>query len=112
MGVEGFKRGRRKRGRKKRWEFKAACYRGAVAHESDCRSRQSTVGSSISVLEGIEEVQQCSALRKEAIRNEALCCNTWRVANLIPRSAKFLYYSALQLNPDRCIDSVEAREEE
>jgi hypothetical protein len=71
------------------------------------------VGSSIFwVLEGIEEVQQCSALRKEAIRNEALCCNTWRVANLIPRSTKFPYYSAPELNPDRCIDSVEAEEEE
>ena len=64
------------------------------------------------VLEGIEEVLQCNALRKEALRNEALCCNTWRVANSILRSAKFPYYSAPELNPDRYIDSVEAEEEE
>jgi len=50
--------------------------------------------------------------RKEAIRNEALCCNTWRVANSILMSAKFPYYSAPEVNPDRCIDSVEAEEEE
>ena len=47
MGVEGFERGRRKRGRKKRWEFKAACCRRAVTHESDRRSRRNMVGSSI-----------------------------------------------------------------
>jgi hypothetical protein len=71
------------------------------------------VGSSI--FWSWKALRKCSSAvhsRKEAIRNEALCCNTWRVANSILMSAKFPYYSAPELNPDRCIDSVEAEEEE